>query len=403
MGKICSFSAGRLSRRKNWGDFFFYPHFSVDLAENPARFQLTFTSGEKASSMSDDSSDDELAAPMATAMYVALTAASAIVLSQQIAQQTAVVAVQTGAVCAERRPPVMEERIDYLSTPWMRLLRDKKEALGDACSKHARKFRLDFRIPYPVFLQLVQACEQHGWLRCGAQDAAGRPAIPVELKLLAVLYLLGSGAALRTVAALSGISEPTVQRALHRFCSEFASAQYDEWIRPHKTEEELATVLRHYAAAGFPGAVGSSDVTHVPWDKTPSQQGRYYTGKEGFPTIAYEVLVSSRFLYIIMVSVLTGSWSTITCECPTSLQQMNIADMHTTLCCSVLVMLLLLVFVGISRSPDASSGCDSGFSRSCQRQDDHQVRWLHAAREEWSHVHCTQVQAAHQHRACRSS
>ena len=294
MGKICSFSAGRLSRRKNWGDIFFYPQFSEDLAENAAYFLLTFAPGGKASILSGDSSDDDLAAPMATAMYLALTAASAVVLSQQIAQQTAVVALQTGAVCAERRPSVMEERVDYLSTPWMRMLRERKEDLGDPYSRHARKFRLDFRIPYPVILQLVQASEQHGWLHCGAQDAAGRPAIPVELKLLAVLHLLGSGAALRTVAALSGISEPTVQRALHRFCSEFSSAQYDEWIKPHKTEEELASVLRHYAAAGFPGAVGSSDVTHVPWDKTPSQQGRYYTGKEGFPTIAYEVLVSGR-------------------------------------------------------------------------------------------------------------
>ncbi|CAM9428849.1 unnamed protein product [Discosporangium mesarthrocarpum] len=40
-----------------------------------------------------------------------------------------------------------------------------------------------------------------------------------------------------------------------------------------------------------PGALGSTDATHVRWDMAPYMEAVHYTGKEGFPFIAYEVTV----------------------------------------------------------------------------------------------------------------
>lgn len=49
---------------------------------------------------------------------------------------------------------------------------------------------------------------------------------------------------------------------------------YEEWINL-PTGDELERVMRDYEALGFPGAIGSTDVTHVPWDKTPASHVRY--------------------------------------------------------------------------------------------------------------------------------
>jgi Plant transposon protein len=238
-----------------------------------------------------DSSDEEAEQREWHQMMVAAVAgAGAALIGHQTMVQAVALQSQVNAA-TPRAPPTLEARVDYAETRWMRMLRDKQDDLLRASSKPATDFRKNFRVPYPIFVRLCTEAEQHGWLRVAATDAAGRLSIPLELKLLAVLYVLGSGVALRTVAELSEISESSVQRALHAFSSGFCATMYDEWIKPPATPEHMKEILKHNAAVGFPGAVGSSDVTHVPWDKTPCQQARHYVGKEGFTTVAYEVTV----------------------------------------------------------------------------------------------------------------
>ncbi|CAM9345159.1 unnamed protein product, partial [Discosporangium mesarthrocarpum] len=38
-----------------------------------------------------------------------------------------------------------------------------------------------------------------------------------------------------------------------------------------------------FGKLGFPGAVGSTDVTHIRWDNAPAGDATYYRGKEGYP------------------------------------------------------------------------------------------------------------------------
>ena len=42
---------------------------------------------------------------------------------------------------------------------------------------------------------------------------------------------------------------------------------------------------------GFPGCVGSIDCTHIAWDMCPTTLNPLCKGKEGYPTLVFEVVV----------------------------------------------------------------------------------------------------------------
>lgn len=54
---------------------------------------------------------------------------------------------------------------------------------------------------------------------------------------------------------------------------------------------ELDTIMSIFEKVGFPGCMGSMDVVHIAWDRCPAAWSSSFTGKEGFPTVAYEVVV----------------------------------------------------------------------------------------------------------------
>lgn len=86
------------------------------------------------------------------------------------------------------------------------------------------------------------------------------------------------------------MSEALACNVFHTFCKRFAETLFGAWIRMPEGEDLIETTGA-YAAVGFPGAVGSADVTHVPLGRVSHSHGRIYTGKEGFPTLAYEATV----------------------------------------------------------------------------------------------------------------
>ena len=75
-----------------------------------------------------------------------------------------------------------------------------------------------------------------------------------------------------------------------------------EYIYLPTNDEQFEFVVGEYSERGLPGCVGGLDVVHIGWDKCPHQFFNMYKGKEGFPSIAYEVICSSR-KFIQSVSV----------------------------------------------------------------------------------------------------
>ena len=103
--------------------------------------------------------------------------------------------------------------------------------------------------------------------------------------------MLGRGGCFDNQYDGSGIDEETLRTFFHNFCEFFASRYYDIFIHPPTTPDEIDGVTSIYRRLGFPGAIGSVDCVHVRWDKCPFSLRSTCTGKEGYPTLAYEAVV----------------------------------------------------------------------------------------------------------------
>ena len=51
-------------------------------------------------------------------------------------------------------------------------------------------------------------------------------------------------------------------------------------------------MLKEFELLGFPNCVGSMDATHIHWSRCPAGSSNAHTGKEGFPTRAFNVIVT---------------------------------------------------------------------------------------------------------------
>ena len=108
--------------------------------------------------------------------------------------------------------------------------------------------------------------------------------------MLADLYVLGKGNSFDDVSQMSRLSVPTVQRIFHAFMERYATELYSAAV-VMPTGQALADTLKDFDAAGFPGAVGSTAVTHLHWQHAPFSAREAYLGREGLPTLAYECTV----------------------------------------------------------------------------------------------------------------
>ncbi|CAM9631568.1 unnamed protein product [Discosporangium mesarthrocarpum] len=83
-------------------------------------------------------------------------------------------------------------RTECIASAWGMML-GRKEALMDKTSREVLKFRRRFRVPFPFFKELVKEVESQGWLSAEMADSSGRSEIPLQLKVLAVLQIIGRG------------------------------------------------------------------------------------------------------------------------------------------------------------------------------------------------------------------
>lgn len=193
-------------------------------------------------------------------------------------------------------PRAVKPRQKYWESTWGRMLREEKDQLLIPGSDEAQCFRLRFRLPFPVYSFVLE------WVRtwyCWSPsnprgikdlDHFGHPAVPVELKVLGVLRVLGRSTCFDGIKELSGMSISAMQTFFHLFCKKVSSELFMQWVTVPTTKEEVSKVMGPYAATGLTGTIGSADVVHVHWAMCPVGLQNLYTGKEGFPTIAYQMI-----------------------------------------------------------------------------------------------------------------
>ncbi|CAB1103804.1 unnamed protein product [Ectocarpus sp. CCAP 1310/34] len=191
-----------------------------------------------------------------------------------------------------KRKRTVYPRPDYHNSAWAIMLREKEDALADPTTKDARLFRRRFRMPYPIFLELVKEIKSAGWkgFTTDATDLGGRgtrPCIPVELKVL------GRGNFFDDIPQLSFISEQTIQRVFHEFTQRFALEFFPKHVK-FPQGAHLEEILREYKDVGFGGCAGSMDCTHIHYQSAPNSGRHSYVGKEGFATVAFEVVCDHK-------------------------------------------------------------------------------------------------------------
>ncbi|CAM9515210.1 unnamed protein product, partial [Ectocarpus fasciculatus] len=171
-------------------------------------------------------------------------------------------------------------------------------------SPAALRFRRRFRFPYPLFLTLVELCEEKEIL-------GSNHIIPLKIKVLACLRILGRGNCADEIAELSSISESHAIATFKTFVVGFVAAYYDMYVY-FPEGEELKEVEAAYARMGLPLACGSMDVTHVRLGKCPVEKHVICSGKEKYPSLAFQAIVGPNRRVFHVSNAFYGSFNDIT-------------------------------------------------------------------------------------------
>ena len=204
-----------------------------------------------------------------------------------------------------KRQRLWKPRKDYYESAFWHIVANPSNQ--DPQSFDGRCFRRRFRVPYSVFLQLVDFAEALGFDRRPV-DAAGKNGAPLEIKILAVLQLLGRGLCFDDVALTTNISEEVIRVFFHDFIDKFVHKYYHDFIKVPEGAA-LGKCLAEYQALGFPGAVGSMDCVHVRWDMCPFSLTNLCKGKEGYQTIAFNVTVDHNRLIMASSRIFLGTFN----------------------------------------------------------------------------------------------
>jgi hypothetical protein len=157
-------------------------------------------------------------------------------------------------------------RRDYRASVWWQALQDPNTK--DPQTKAGKKFRLRFRVPFPLFQELVALAKV--WFPQADTDIVGRPSVPIELKVLCWLRVLGRGSCFDDCEECTGADEETLRTFFHKFSSRFAKEKFREYVKPPTELSEIHAAESIYSRLGLPGCIASTDCTHLSWDVCPA-------------------------------------------------------------------------------------------------------------------------------------
>jgi len=181
---------------------------------------------------------------------------------------------------------------NYAETPWGRLLNDP--TLYDQSSQSAKLFRNKFRIP-PYFFKdwlVPKLMEINVFGNKTRKDGSSRLSIiPFEIKVLACLRILATGILRTDLEDVTSIGAATLDYLFKAFVFNISSHLFHEFIYIPEGGRELSSICNAYQKLGFPGCFGSMDCTHVRWWNCPGDTQNASIGKDGHPSLAFQVLV----------------------------------------------------------------------------------------------------------------
>ena len=113
--------------------------------------------------------------------------------------------------------------------------------------------------------------------------------VKAELHILGVLKVLGHHSPFRTLRSDTNICASEHRSFFHFFISRMYSIQ-DQFISYPSTEADLQEITTRYEENFLPGCGGSVNVVHIKWSKCPAGDYNRCKGKEGYPSVCFEVI-----------------------------------------------------------------------------------------------------------------
>lgn len=203
-------------------------------------------------------------------------------------------------MCSPRRytpgPPVEESHwfVRFLAP-------NVRDNCLDETHRTGLEFRSLFSVPFAVFEVLVHRTVSRGWYDPCRRNSAGRLCSDVRLLILGALHKGAQNASFQSNQSSSNISKAVHRIFTHVWRRQMAASR-DEFISMPDSRESLDFITSDYEKLLLPGCAGSMDIVHRGWDRCPAAETTLFEGKEGYPSIAFEVIVSHR-RYIMYVSL----------------------------------------------------------------------------------------------------
>lgn len=185
--------------------------------------------------------------------------------------------------------------------------RAEGKCVWDVTSYEGKQFRNRFRVPYEMFDDILREYNEVD-TRC-PQDLWGRKKSELSLLILGALRVLGHYTPFDGIEELNDISLDKNNKFFKEFVQWFAKTKYKEAVKFPETAEEINHVLCQYEKVGFPGCLGSIDCVHVPWDCCPAGHRTDCTGKEGYPTLAFQVVSTPTRRILASTREFYGTWN----------------------------------------------------------------------------------------------
>ena len=157
----------------------------------------------------------------------------------------------------------------------------------------AIEFCRNFSIPYSIYESLLHMTINNGWYDQNRRNVTGKLCSDIRLLLMGVLHKMADNASKYVCQTNTNISAD-----LHRFFSlnwwkNMVSIR-DNNIGMPQNVEDLLNISSDFDRRGLRGCCGSMDVGHRGWDTFPSEYTPLFKGKEGYPTVAFQVIVTHR-------------------------------------------------------------------------------------------------------------
>jgi hypothetical protein len=188
--------------------------------------------------------------------------------------------------------------------------RDDAGGPWDEGSWHGVRFRRRFRVPYSVFDDL---CSEYAKTDQRKQtDRYGRPRCELKILILGALRVLGQAATFDVIDEATNISFQTHNSFFKKFVEWVSTSLFDEYVNLPTGFEEVQHIEDYYKRLGVPGCTGSVDCVHWGWDMCPAGLQSDCKGKEGFPTVVFQVIVSHTRKILAVSNVFYGTWNDIT-------------------------------------------------------------------------------------------